>query len=964
MTWFFKQQIDYTNSSKLKRDTGWVSPGNIVQTSGDSATFFSFSEPKNTTNYTTMTTSYVDNLDFEPKPIWNSLDNLKENNDNYGSILSINSSNRIKQYNTPNILCNDFKFDSIPTGATITGIKLKIVKSGYGDYNNTNNNFSDYTFDRVVTLGTDETSYKNNALNYTKEEYNKSAIGTWSIDSEPYTYLYGNDNELWYNENSSIWTVDKIKNSGFSCLISATQHISTGNTNIPIFNTLSSKRDYYTNLYSSTNTNLSNFGVYVSKLYNIQIKIFYTIDVDGYSLINRYDSYTSGNTQKIDDTYFKYQQCLNGICYNYIKNINDIYNVSLMTGDGNSINNMYNEYNIIDEYLPNLYQVDLATNEQIDLSINHYNIDNIKLKPNHLILLYDQKSAQTNDIYKVNNEYFLENSNLLSSRDKSYRAKIYVKLGTHNQEQFFLENVGNQFPISGETKHFFSGHSYIVKNRIDYNIFNLSSGITTDSSGNTSNPNKILFTDYSVARTLSETTDWNFEPIDISPSSFVTLKYLDNEYTVNGANRIEYQLSGNSAETNIHFISGDTILKCDNAFILNSNSGDSVQLMFNYDDDDPDTIPTDITFDYFSTIKQLSTTTITIEGIIPNYIYNEIIQKEFFVKIRNLQNCKPNDCSDYEKYLNLSPYGDILKFTDLGYNNLLRIETKEKNNSTQSDFFRYFDFDLLSIITNDPQPYMNTPNDRIVCSGGTQSEIIFTSNSSATYTWTNNNTSIGLASNGIGNILPFIASSDTGVTISTITVTPTFSTGIGLAKSFTITVNPIGQVNQPSDITTYNGQNISDIIFTTTIPNTKFEWTNNISSISLPSNGTGNIPSFNTINNYTYPITANIQVTPLFSTCYGIPKSFNIIVNPIAQVNSISSKTYCNGTAANIHFTTINTVGTTTYNWSCTDDIGAGYNGIGDMIFTTDVPFSTENVTVTVTPVFTYNGNSNTGTSE
>jgi len=59
------------------------------------------------------------------------------------------------------------------------------------------------------------------------------------------------------------------------------------------------------------------------------------------------------------------------------------------------------------------------------------------------------------------------------------------------------------------------------------------------------------------------------------------------------------------------------------------------------------------------------------------------------------------------------------------------------------------------------------------------------------YSWTNNTPSIGLASAGTGNILPFTAINNTSSPIvATITATPVAGSCVGTPISFTITVNP------------------------------------------------------------------------------------------------------------------------------------------------------------------------------
>jgi hypothetical protein len=67
------------------------------------------------------------------------------------------------------------------------------------------------------------------------------------------------------------------------------------------------------------------------------------------------------------------------------------------------------------------------------------------------------------------------------------------------------------------------------------------------------------------------------------------------------------------------------------------------------------------------------------------------------------------------------------------------------------------------------------------------------------YTWTNNNTTIGLGAAGIGNIPAFVTVNPTiSPVTATITVTPTYTNGgiscTGNPVSFTITVNPLPNI--------------------------------------------------------------------------------------------------------------------------------------------------------------------------
>jgi hypothetical protein len=95
-------------------------------------------------------------------------------------------------------------------------------------------------------------------------------------------------------------------------------------------------------------------------------------------------------------------------------------------------------------------------------------------------------------------------------------------------------------------------------------------------------------------------------------------------------------------------------------------------------------------------------------------------------------------------------------------------------------------------ITVNPSPSVDQPGNQILCNGASTSLVTFTGSAGATFGWTNNNTSIGLAASGTGNIAAFTATnSGTTNVVATITVTPTSGDGcVGPSKNFTITVKP------------------------------------------------------------------------------------------------------------------------------------------------------------------------------
>jgi len=782
MSWIWQQQNGSLNN-KIKRKTEWKSPNTVSQSLPNNIDVITsiYSEPLD--NSTRFQDFYIEsNSDTPPyKSLWNDLDNIKtvtEDEFGYAALFSINTFDRNTTYMSPLISCRDFDLD-VPTGATITGIEIKITKSAYSDrepgycpdlvlFNNDlfSNNITNYTYDDIVTISlsgdstyySDQTytnirnsfnnninnssdlvpqytflsTYKNYArpwisdnwnstipnsyytilgfeptptISYSADHTNYEIIppkGIWS--EQKTTFIYGGEDDLW-GDSSETLTPETINLSDFGLYFKCTQKIPRSYTttsryfNLQSFVNNNQRQEWYETFLLGTDGSRQTYciGDEISKIYDIQIRAHYELDSTVLTLDGRENIFNSGNTLKTDNVYFKFQRCFNGICYQYINDLYDIYDISLMTGDGISINNMYNEYNIIDEYCPNIYRVDVATKDQIDLTNNYFEIDNVKLKPGHYVLLLDQQSANTNDIYKVDGNYFLQNSNLLSTRDSAYRAKVCVKLGTYKEEQYFLNDFGNQFPITGETKNFTTGHSYMVKNYIDYNIKNSETTYTYDVSGNTiGNPNKIIFTNYKIARTLSEIKNWN--DIEFVPTSALTINYLDTEYTLTSEyDVIFYDMSGSTASETYFNWSGLSFFSIDSDFYTRSSIGDHSLISYKKDDngfDDEEMIPTNSEFNYLSIIRYIDSDYVAFDEI-PTYIINDILSGStaYTFRIRNLHFCSATTDS-YEDYMRYSPYSDILNFKKITG---LNIKPYNSQQPDKSDYYRYFDYNLLTI---------------------------------------------------------------------------------------------------------------------------------------------------------------------------------------------------------------------------------------------------------------------------
>ena len=99
-----------------------------------------------------------------------------------------------------------------------------------------------------------------------------------------------------------------------------------------------------------------------------------------------------------------------------------------------------------------------------------------------------------------------------------------------------------------------------------------------------------------------------------------------------------------------------------------------------------------------------------------------------------------------------------------------------------------------------PPLTVNDPADQELCAGEMTDAITFTGDiTGTTFEWTNDNTSIGLAASGTGDIAAFEALNATNApVVATITVTPTKDGCTGPSQTFTITVNPLPVIDAGS----------------------------------------------------------------------------------------------------------------------------------------------------------------------
>ena len=309
--------------------------------------------------------------------------------------------------------------------------------------------------------------------------------------------------------------------------------------------------------------------------------------------------------------------------------------------------------------------------------------------------------------------------------------------------------------------------------------------------------------------------------------------------------------------------------------------------------------------------------------------------------------------------------------------------TAQAYSATQSGIYRVALVNALGCrdtsravtITVNPNPTVNAVNNQAVCNAATFGGLTFSGAVAGTvYSWTNSNTSIGLAASGIGNLPTFTAiNTGTAPLTATITVTPSYTNGgltcTGTPITFTITVNPTPTVISLNNQVLCNGANTTAITFSGAVTGAVYNWTNNTTSIGLAASGTGSIASFVGVNTGTTPVTATITVTPSYTnagvTCTGTPQIFTITVNPTPNVSAVSNQVVCNG-ANTTAVAFSGAVTGTVYNWTNnTTSIGLAASGTGDIASFAAINTGTAPVTaiITVTPSYTNSGVTCTGSA-
>ena len=190
---------------------------------------------------------------------------------------------------------------------------------------------------------------------------------------------------------------------------------------------------------------------------------------------------------------------------------------------------------------------------------------------------------------------------------------------------------------------------------------------------------------------------------------------------------------------------------------------------------------------------------------------------------------------------------------------------------------------ITIVLTVNSIPLVNSTSNQQFCPGFLSNSIPFTgNNSNTTYIWSNNNTSIGLASSGTGDINSFLTLNNSAINQqATLIVTPSLFNCLGEPDTFLIMVFASPNVDQISDMNLCNQDSTGDIIFTGGESNCTYSWNNNNPSIGLGIDGVGDIPSFLATNTGLSSSSSVITVVGNQNGCSGPPMTFNITINVV-----------------------------------------------------------------------------------
>ena len=263
------------------------------------------------------------------------------------------------------------------------------------------------------------------------------------------------------------------------------------------------------------------------------------------------------------------------------------------------------------------------------------------------------------------------------------------------------------------------------------------------------------------------------------------------------------------------------------------------------------------------------------------------------------------------------------------------------------------------IVTVNALPTVSPILNQSICHGTSTADVVFGGSIiGQTYSWTNDNTSTGLAASGTGDTLYAFVGTDTSLsntTNSIIVVTPTSNGCAGATETFTISVNPIPDAGVTANYSVCNA-NVDSFNFNGIVPGTTYSWTNSNTTTGIAASGTGNISAYTATNVTSVPALSVINVTPTTTSCPGAVQTFTVTVNPTPDVAPVLSQTKCNGFPTDT-VTFSSSVDGASYTWNNDNtSIGLANSGTGNIYPVTTTNTTTNPIAGAVTVVPSANG--------
>ena len=196
-----------------------------------------------------------------------------------------------------------------------------------------------------------------------------------------------------------------------------------------------------------------------------------------------------------------------------------------------------------------------------------------------------------------------------------------------------------------------------------------------------------------------------------------------------------------------------------------------------------------------------------------------------------------------------------------------------------------------------PIPSMGSLSAIEVCPGDSIYPPAFVSNpTGASFTWTNSNTSIGLAASGTGQIAPFIAANNTSGNVreGIIKIISSIYGCSNTGDTLRIRVKPKPVLNAISDIDVCPGDSVIIPAFSATPNGASFSWTNTNDSIGLGTSGSGSISSFIApLNTGSAAIIGRIHFTASLNGCSSETDSFDIGIRTHPNMTGLVDTVIC-----------------------------------------------------------------------